>query len=145
MPWSPLKLCAHPSCSQRIAVNDRHCVVHARVATREREQRRGPRTLDGESLSGGGRSGFWRALRSEVLERDPICRDCKKERASHADHVLPKRDGGRDELSNLKGLCHRCHSRKTAKFDGGFGNSRKSGTTIGAASRLKNRATRGGS
>jgi 5-methylcytosine-specific restriction endonuclease McrA len=100
-------------------------VQHTRVAAKEREARRAPRVIDGELQSGGGRSPDWRALRAEVLARDPICKDCGVKPSKHADHVLPKREGGRDVASNLRGLCHSCHSRKTAAVDGGFGNPKR--------------------
>ena len=60
----------------------------------------------------------------ELDERDPICTDCKGKRSSHADHVIPKRSGGKDKLANLAGLCHSCHSSKTCRSDSGFGNPR---------------------
>ncbi|MGA6536930.1 HNH endonuclease signature motif containing protein [Stenotrophomonas sp. NPDC101269] len=46
--------------------------------------------------------------------------------ASHVDH----RDGDsrNNDLSNLQGLCRPCHSAKTAREDGGFGNRRASRT-----------------
>lgn len=77
--------------------------------------------------SGGGRDAFWRELRAQVMARDPICKRCHAKPSKHADHKLAKRDGGRDELANLEGLCHSCHSSKTAREDGGFGNPRRRG------------------
>lgn len=42
------------------------------------------------------------------------------------DHIVPHR--GDPELlydeANLQSLCHECHSKKTAREDGGFGNGR---------------------
>jgi 5-methylcytosine-specific restriction endonuclease McrA len=29
-------------------------------------------------------------------------------------HIVPRRNGGGDEDSNLRALCHACHSRVTA-------------------------------
>jgi 5-methylcytosine-specific restriction endonuclease McrA len=43
----------------------------------------------------------------------------------HVDHIRPRADGGTDEEWNLQTLCFRCHSRKTAAADNGFGNRRK--------------------
>ncbi|MCK1313709.1 HNH endonuclease [Bradyrhizobium sp. 23] len=40
------------------------------------------------------------------------------------DHKLARNAGGTDDPSNLHWLCHGCHSRKTAKKDGGFGHPR---------------------
>ncbi|WP_223484720.1 HNH endonuclease signature motif containing protein [Stenotrophomonas indicatrix] len=68
----------------------------------------------------------WRRLRALVLAACPLCVACSAEgrirAASHVDH----RDGDsrNNELSNLQGLCVRCHSAKTAREDGGFGNKR---------------------
>lgn len=54
-----------------------------------------------------------------------MCKLCGDKKSSHADHITPKRDGGLDDVSNLQGTCHSCHSRKTAAHDGGFGNPRR--------------------
>jgi 5-methylcytosine-specific restriction protein A len=43
---------------------------------------------------------------------------------SHVDHIVPRSGGGRDGWANLQTLCASCHSRKTATYDGGFGNGR---------------------
>lgn len=66
---------------------------------------------------------LWRSLRAACLKRDGNqCRTtgCGK-RASHADHIKPRRAGGLDVLDNLVSYCWTCHSRKTAQRDGGFG------------------------
>ncbi len=36
--------------------------------------------------------------------------------------MIPRRRGGTDAESNLQGMCHDCHSRKTALEDGRWGN-----------------------
>lgn len=42
--------------------------------------------------------------------------------ATHVDHVVPlERGGARFDEGNLQPLCAPCHSRKTARQDGGFG------------------------
>jgi 5-methylcytosine-specific restriction protein A len=33
--------------------------------------------------------------------------------ATDVHHLIPKRDGGCDEESNLEALCHSCHSKVT--------------------------------
>lgn len=70
----------------------------------------------------------WRRLRLMMLARHPICADPFDVHAQQhevvpavdVDHILPRSQGGRDEESNLQGLCHACHSRKTA-LENNFG------------------------
>ena len=57
----------------------------------------------------------WRKL---VLARDAICVDCGEALATDADHKVPLSKGGSWALSNGQGLCHRCHSVKTARERG---------------------------
>jgi 5-methylcytosine-specific restriction protein A len=50
---------------------------------------------------------LWKYLRQDALRRDRyICtvRGCT-ELATHVDHIVSKRDGGPDALSNLRSLC----------------------------------------
>jgi 5-methylcytosine-specific restriction protein A len=73
----------------------------------------------------------WQKYRASVLARNPICVDPFGEhaerneiaRATRLDHRIPHR--GDQKLfwdkSNHQPLCERCHNRKTATFDGGFG------------------------
>lgn len=72
-------------------------------------------------------SAAWRAIRSGVLAREPLCRLCATKgitrAANHVDHV----DGNanNNDPTNLQPLCAPCHNRKTATEDGGFGNRKK--------------------
>ena len=68
----------------------------------------------------------WRALRRAVLARDPLCKICLRRDAKHADHIVAKKDGGTNAMSNLRGVCASCHSRKTVLEDGGLGRPRPS-------------------
>ncbi len=65
------------------------------------------------------RTAAWRKLRADCLERDPICRtpNCGRT-SSHADHITPRRQGGADSLSNLRGLCVACHNSRSARGNG---------------------------
>ena len=62
----------------------------------------------------------WQRLRASVLAEQPLCVHCALiGRTSIADDVDHK-DGnpGNNERENLQGLCHSCHSRKTAADHG---------------------------
>lgn len=71
----------------------------------------------------------WRALRARVIREQPFCatRGCGK-RTRVVDHARPHRGDLQlfFDRSNLVGYCKPCHDRKTARFDGGFGNPRRS-------------------
>jgi len=71
----------------------------------------------------------WRNLRTLVLARDPICmwKEGCTAPSTDADHIIPHRGDYRMfcDLTNLQGLCHEHHSKKTSREDAGFGNQRK--------------------
>jgi 5-methylcytosine-specific restriction protein A len=71
----------------------------------------------------------WRAFRMHTLITEPLCRACRRRGkitpATDVDHITPlSKGGGRLDPYNVQPLCHSCHSRKTAKDDGGFGNGK---------------------
>lgn len=59
----------------------------------------------------------WGRLRALVLDDEPLCRRCYEHgritAATDVDHI--DNDASNNERSNLQGLCHECHSRKTAE------------------------------
>jgi len=68
----------------------------------------------------------WQRLRRIILARDPVCTDPFGIHAGRGevalsidvDHIIPKSAGGLDREDNLRGLCHSCHSKNTAKQTG---------------------------
>lgn len=100
MPYAARRACLTPGC--RELVERGYCPLHARGAT--------------ASARGYGRR--WRKIRLMVLARDPVCVICHRAASTDADHIVPRAEGGTDALGNLRGLCHACHSRRTAA-DGG--------------------------
>ena len=66
----------------------------------------------------------WRALRAVVLSLNPLCVECQRKGkftpAIDVDHV----DGNdsNNDPGNLQGLCKSCHTRKTNREQGGYGN-----------------------
>lgn len=57
-------------------------------------------------------------MRAYVLSLNPLCVHCAKKGdvtpADVVDHIKPiKKGGAKLDESNLQGLCHKCHNRKT--------------------------------
>ena len=71
-------------------------------------------------------SAAWRQIRAGILSVEPLCRECGKKRvirpATQVDHI--DGDDSNNEFENLQPLCGPCHSRKTARENGGFGNQK---------------------
>ena len=75
----------------------------------------------------------WRVVSKRFLDENPLCAECSTEErpvaAEVVDHVIPHK--GDMALfwdpDNWRGLCARCHNRKTAREDGGFGRPVKHG------------------
>ena len=66
-----------------------------------------------------GRGWRWTALRSRVLDANPLCVLCEAQgrtvAAQEVDHIVPLKDGGTDAWENLRGLCIPCHRKVTAE------------------------------
>lgn len=80
----------------------------------KRARPRAPDARPSASKRGYG-SRAWKLARREALVRDAYqCRSCRRVvtgKAAHVDHIVPKSQGGTDELSNLRVLCVSCHSK----------------------------------
>jgi len=76
----------------------------------------------------------WRALRGSMLKHNPICAEpgCGQP-STQVDHILTRRLAPERELdrANLTCLCASHHARKSARFDGGFGNACKDEADLG--------------
>lgn len=127
MPMSPLSPCGSPGC--QAVCRRRLCPAHERVARRDLDARRG-------SPASRGYGAAWRRLARALLRESPACSRCGNE-AQLVDHIVPKRDGGTDDASNLQPLCRPCHGLKTNRADGGFGNRRQArrDTRLGGGAR----------
>jgi 5-methylcytosine-specific restriction protein A len=98
MPTSARSRCTWPGCPQ-LAVKRGRCREHRDQRSRERY------------------ASTWRKLSAYVLARDHWCVQCNYQRATQVDHIVARSKGGTDDLSNLRGLCATCHSRKTTTED----------------------------
>lgn len=134
-----LTLCAYPGCHAPVPRGERYCDRHAKAGAKRdaeiqakakaaRDARR--RQVRGTTTQRG-YGGRWQTLRKRFILQHPYCQECLKQgkltEATDVDHIVPHRGCARllfDE-ANLQALCHECHSRKTAKEDGGFGNRQK--------------------
>lgn len=69
----------------------------------------------------------WREIRKRVLAEEGFCYLCGGlgRDDDEVDHVIALDRGGTNDRSNLRRAHIACHSRKTVKEDGGFGNERK--------------------
>lgn len=82
------------------------------------------------SASQRGYDARWRRVRLLFMQEHPICKRCRKKGflvvAEVVDHIVPMARGGAQyDDDNLQSLCKKCHDRKTATEDGGFGYRRK--------------------
>ena len=59
----------------------------------------------------------WRKVRDLVLRSEPLCRTCSNAgrltAATEVDHIVPKSQGGDDQVANLQPICRSCHNVKT--------------------------------
>jgi 5-methylcytosine-specific restriction endonuclease McrA len=60
-------------------------------------------------------------LRYEVLKSAGFCCELcgvsADERAIEVDHIVPRKHGGEDDLTNLQALCFKCNANKGARDD----------------------------
>ena len=116
MPMAAPRPCRGSGCRLTTTASDGMCDAHRRDMRRKQDEGRG-------SASQRGYGAPWRVIRARILARDPICRapGCSA-RSTDVDHVIPRgKRGGTEEDSNLQGMCHTHHSRKTATSDGRWG------------------------
>lgn len=117
MPLASLKPCPSRGCA--VLTRGGPCANHARVQRQTREARRLPLAQRGWY-----HTALWKRLRLRFLSEHPVCA-CGQP-ANTVDHKVPH-DMDYDKFfdwQNLRAMCAKCHSVKTATQDGGFGNRR---------------------
>lgn len=119
MPMAAPSPCCQPGCGVLVKRSERYCAEHKRAVYRQIDARRG-------SSADRGYGHIWRSrVRPSVLSVEPLCRMCKANglivAAAEVDHI----DGNslNNDRDNLRPLCKRCHSARTAR-DQGFAQSR---------------------
>ncbi len=99
-----MKPCAEPGCPE-LTERGGYCEEHRKPRRREHVEKTAAR----------GYGAAHRRWRKAVLARDPLCVDCLGEGrstlATDADHI--DGDPFNRQLSNGRGLCRKCHNRRT--------------------------------
>lgn len=119
MPGLFLRPCTHPGCRKYAVKGEAYCEEHLKAKAKENDSRR----LNAYQR---GYTSKWDKARRVFLMTHPLCVVCGRP-ATDVDHIVPHRGDKRLfwDQNNWQPLCHECHSRKTVKEDGGFGNGRK--------------------
>lgn len=113
MPRKIKKACRKQGCPATTTDKSGYCNVHIPTnAGWARHQK-------GLSDTKRGYGWTWRKLRVLVLERDNhLCRHCLAEgravAGNQVDHIIPKSQGGNNDMTNLQTLCVQHHNKKTA-------------------------------
>lgn len=113
MAMKPLRPCRKPGCKE--LVNSGYCDKH-------RPKRSNDRSEEARSWHWFYSTPEWlNDLRPTQLLNEPFCAECAKRgmrvRATDVDHIKDHKGDWRKfiDRTNLRSLCHSCHSRKTAK------------------------------
>ena len=125
MPERTKRPCRHPGCGALVTAKHGLCPVHLSAKHKRINAARPSPTEQGYGWQ-------WRKARDVFLRAHPLCEcdECRAQGrvlpASVVDHVRPHRGDAALfwDRSNWQALSKRCHDRKTARFDGGFGNPR---------------------
>lgn len=117
----PMKPCNHAGCSA--LTYDTYCEDHLKKKRKQHDDKRGTASQRGYNYR-------WSKYRTYFLNKHPLCMcpDCKEKAvplpANVVDHITPHRGDYNlfwDE-TNHQAMNKKCHDKKTAKEDGGFGN-----------------------
>lgn len=115
MPPRALRVCPIPGCAE--LTRDRYCQQHMRERQKAVDSKR-------PNYRERGYSNEWDKARRHYLKENPLCVVCGG-KANTVDHINPHKGDKRLfwDKSNWQSMCRKHHSQKTAKVDGGFGNS----------------------
>ena len=125
MPSKAKTPCKVKSCANLVEAGKSYCENHESKRHKQYDRDRKPAHKRGYDYR-------WQKYRKQFLIDNPLCVKCLEEGksvpATNVDHIEPV-SGPDDPLfwdeDNHQALCHSCHSRKTAREDGGYGNKKK--------------------
>lgn len=119
MPTRAKQQCNQAGC--RELTDARYCAAHQRDNTHRADRQAFDQQRQNDPHRKLRAGSQWRRTREFVLARDPICCDCHREASVEVDHIIMARlwcatlTNDYYDTNNLQGLCHSCHSRKTAR------------------------------
>ncbi len=120
VPSSPPPLCRE--CSARAVNATPYCAAHQNAAKERNSFYESYRADDPHRKLYRNKRWAEKLPRRIVLNRDILCVECKHKAATECDHVIRARiiveQSGLDAFynpANCQGLCHSCHSQKTAQ------------------------------
>lgn len=106
MPGRPARPCTQPGCHALSRDGTGRCPDHSREAWAKKPD--APKRITGRKLQ---------EMRAALFREQPLCVLCKNAGritpATERDHVIPLVEGGKDDDSNVQGLCHDCHEAKS--------------------------------
>lgn len=116
MATSAPRPCPVPFCRELVRGGGK-CPKHKAQVQAEYDEKRGSRQSRGYTEE-------WVHARKRYLSENPFCVQCLargvQRPATEVDHIIPHKGDHTLmwDTSNWQGLCHDCHSKKTAREDG---------------------------
>jgi 5-methylcytosine-specific restriction protein A len=118
-PFRAKTICNKPGCG-KLTDDGAYCEAHKQYRRQIADAKR-------ENSSKRLYNYAWQKARKYYLQRNPLCRTCKKQgitkQANVVDHIIPHK-GDYDlfwDEDNWQSMCKECHDIKTAREDGAFG------------------------
>lgn len=125
----PKKPCKWPGCRKYANDTSSYCDEHLKLYLEKRKEYKARSERNRLSAYKRGYTSRWAKVSHSFLISHPLCEECMRQGkltpATEVDHIKPHK-GNKTlfwDYENWQALCHECHSKKTAKEDGGFGNS----------------------
>lgn len=125
----PKRPCKWLGCKNYANNTSAYCDEHLTMYLKRVKEQRALRDKNRLSAHKRGYTSRWQKVSHSFLITHPLCAECLKHGkltpSTEVDHIKPHK--GDKKLfwdhDNWQALCHECHSRKTAREDGGFGNA----------------------
>lgn len=109
MPSAAPRPCSHPGCGVLVRDGTGRCPKHPKKAW-ARNRPAPIKRLSGRALQ---------RMREKKKQENPLCWMCQEVGLVRLwdvlDHHVPLEEGGTNDESNLRGLCHDCHDAKSER------------------------------